>query len=283
MKKITRILFCFLPFLLAYAVQICASIPVMGIVFADTMLKAEPGGSFWSMYMDFANVLTDSDVSGWISLLYAVICIFVFGYWYQKRFHGLDLKTLPSHFNPALLVGLVLLVPGLQYLSNYVVSITAAIHPQWLNTYEKLMETAGLTDVSLIMALYAVFVGPICEELIFRGVTMTYAEERLSFWAANLLQAGLFGLYHLNVIQGVYAFFVGLFFGYVYHKTKSIFPTMLLHMMFNAWGVFMDGKSFMYKADTPIFFVVWFMVGIILTILGIFFTKKGSLLSKTAE
>ena len=24
-----------------------------------------------------------------------------------------------------------------------------------------------------------------------------------------LLQAGLFGLYHLNVIQGVYAFFVG--------------------------------------------------------------------------
>lgn len=283
MNKFTRILFCFVPFLLAYAIQLSVSIPVMGIVFADTVIKAEPGTSFWSMYADFANILTHQNVSGTISLLYSVSVIIVFGFWYQKRFEKLELRSIPSCFNVPRLFGLVLMVPGLQFLSTYVISFTAAIHPQWLDNYQKLMETAGLTDVLPIMAVYAIFTGPVCEELIFRGVIMSYAKERFSFWAANLIQALLFGLFHMNVIQGVYAFFVGMFLGYVRHQTKSMFPNMLLHILFNSWGVLITDTNIMYKADTPLFFVIWFFVGLILTIFGMLLVKKAKVSSDISD
>jgi hypothetical protein len=40
----------------------------------------------------------------------------------------------------------------------------------------------------------------------------------MPFWVANILQAVLFGIYHMNPLQGIYAFFIGLFLGYVCHK-----------------------------------------------------------------
>ena len=124
---------------------------------------------------------------------------------------------------------------------------------------------------------------PVCEELIFRGVIMSYAKERFSFWAANLIQALLFGLFHMNVIQGVYAFFVGMFLGYVRHQTKSMFPNMLLHILFNSWGVLISDTNIMYKADTPLFFVIWFFVGLILTIFGMLLVKKAKVSSDISD
>lgn len=275
MKKFGRILFCFVPFLLAYAIQILVSIPVTGIVFLNAVIKAPAGTGFWKMYMDFAYSLMDQSFTSLVSLLYSIAVVIVFGFWYQKRFHALDVKSIPSHFNPMILLGLLLLVPGLQYVTSYVTVATSAIHPQWLETYQKLVETAGLTDVSLLMGLYAIVIGPICEELIYRGVILSYAEKEMPFFLANFFQALLFGIYHMNVIQGVYAFVIGLFLGYICHKTKSIFPTMLLHICFNSWGIFAD-ENFMYKADTPFFFVFWLVLGIILTILGLLSVTKGA-------
>lgn len=275
MKKIGRILFCFLPFLLAYAIQFLASIPITGIVFLDAVVKAPQNSSFWDMYMGFAEDLMNQGFTSVVSLFYSVSVVIVFGFWYQKKFHALDVGSIPSHFNPMILLGLLLLVPGLQYVTNYVVSFTSAIHPQWLERYERLMETAGLTDASLLLVIYAVIIGPICEELIYRGITLAYAEKEMPFFLANFLQAFLFGVYHLNVIQGVYAFFIGLFFGLIYHRTKSIFPTILLHICFNCWGIFAD-EHFMYKADTPFFFVFWLVLGIVLTVLGLLSVRKGA-------
>lgn len=246
-----------------------------GIAFLHAITKAPAGTGFWNMYIDFANSLMDQSFTSLVSLLYSIAVVIVFGFWYQKRFHTLDVKNIPSHFNPMILLGLLLLVPGLQYVTSYITTFTSAIHPQWLDTYQKLIETAGLTDVSLLLGIYAVIIGPICEELIYRGVMLSYAEKEMPFFLANIFQALMFGIYHLNVIQGVYAFFIGLFLGWICHRTKSIFPSILLHICFNSWGVF-AGEAFMYKSDTPFFFAFWLVFGIVLTALGLLSVKKGA-------
>lgn len=276
MRKFGRILFCFIPFIAAYAIQFLVSIPVAGIVYTKALLDLPSHSSFLELTMNVQELLLSQEVTGTISLLYSLSVVILFGFWYQKRFRALDVKTIPTHFNPWILVGIVLLVPGLQYLTSYVATFTAAINPQWLENYEALIETAGLTDVSLLMGLYAVLIGPICEELIFRGITLSYAEKDMPFWVANLFQAILFGVYHLNMIQGVYAAFIGLFFGYIYRKTKSIFPCMLMHILFNGFGLFVP-ENFMYKADIVLFFFIWLIVGIILTVLGMLLVRKGAL------
>ena len=73
-----------------------------------------------------------------------------------------------------------------------------------------MMERSGIgTNGMVIFA--TVCLAPIGEELVFRGLTMKYAEKAFGrFWAANLLQAFLFGVIHMNWVQGVYAFFGGL-------------------------------------------------------------------------
>ena len=48
----------------------------------------------------------------------------------------------------------------------------------------------------------------------------------------------LFGLFHGNLIQFGYAFLLGVFFGFIYIKTKNIVYTILLHMIINFFGSF---------------------------------------------
>lgn len=105
----------------------------------------------------------------------------------------------------------------------------------------------GLDEPSLILVLYSVLIGPVCEELIFRGLTLKYAKRAMPFWVANFLQALLFGVFHMNMIQGVYAFVVGIVLGFICEKSRSIYPSMLFHILFNIWGTF-SPDWFMYKA-----------------------------------
>ena len=93
-----------------------------------------------------------------------------------------------------------------------------------MDAYESLLETAGLDDqISILMVICSVIFAPFCEELVFRGVTMHQAKKCLPFWAANLLQALLFGIFHMNMIQGIYAFCLGLVLGYVCNRGGSIY------------------------------------------------------------
>lgn len=91
----------------------------------------------------------------------------------------------------------------------------------------------------------------------------------MPFWVANFLQALLFGVFHMNMIQGVYAFVVGIVLGFICEKSRSIYPSMLFHILFNIWGTF-SPDWFMYKADTVPFFFLWFFVGTGLLVAGLF-------------
>lgn len=94
--------------------------------------------------------------------------------------------------------------------------------PELAQPVRKLMETAGLdSDIGLFMFIYAVILGPVCEELVFRGVTMRLVRRALPFWAANLMQAVLFGIFHMNWIQGIYAFVLGLVLGWICEKEEA--------------------------------------------------------------
>ena len=72
---------------------------------------------------------------------------------------------------------------------------------------------AGSTTVS--MFLYASFIAPIVEEIVYRGFAM-HGLQRAGCGkvAAMLLSSVLFGIMHANPTQSVFAFFVGLVFSY---------------------------------------------------------------------
>ena len=77
--------------------------------------------------------------------------------------------------------------------------------------------------------LTAVVAAPILEELLFRGIILDGMLKRYSPAKAILLSSMLFGLVHINPVQVVNAFFLGLLLGWMYWKTGSLRPSMLMH------------------------------------------------------
>lgn len=83
--------------------------------------------------------------------------------------------------------------------------------------------------------LFMVILAPIFEELLFRKKLI----DKLGIYGAKtavVLSALLFGLFHGNLSQFFYAFFLGLAFGYVYVNTGKIHYTIIAHMIINLFG-----------------------------------------------
>ncbi|MDD7403005.1 MAG: CPBP family intramembrane glutamic endopeptidase [Butyribacter sp.] len=121
---------------------------------------------------------------------------------------------------------------------SIVLTVFCMIFPDLFSSYNSTME--NLTTGSTLAALYLLIVGPVSEELIFRGAILDRFYLAFPYWIANICQAALFGIYHMNLIQGLYAFLLGLFLGGIRKKTGSIIPCMLTHILFNATSYFQD-------------------------------------------
>ena len=83
---------------------------------------------------------------------------------------------------------------------------------------------------------------PIGEELLLRGLILKFLKKKTKY--ANLIQAVIFGILHLNPIKFIYTTISGIFFGNVRLKLNPIWWIILLHSTFNLVSIFLY-KPFM--------------------------------------
>lgn len=81
---------------------------------------------------------------------------------------------------------------------------------------------------------------PLLEELVFRGVIYERMRKRLPAVPCILTVAFVFGAVHGNLVQFVYAFFMGLVFTYVYEKYKSVWASATVHIGANAISIIVN-------------------------------------------
>ncbi|MDD6194591.1 MAG: type II CAAX endopeptidase family protein [Lachnospiraceae bacterium] len=202
-------------------------------------------GGYFDFMKDCMNAMLSADFNLAVLLTYAVIALMLLGVWFKKEFGREEkgrwklsaITNKPLHFG----AGVVAIAFGAQYLCMYAMNFLAMLFPQWLANYEKVMESIGLTEeVTLPLVLYVVILGPICEEIAYRGLTMGFAKRFAPFWVANVIQAVLFAGLHLNPLQSFYTFFIGLMLGYFVHKSGSLMTGIVLHIAFNAAGALGD-------------------------------------------
>lgn len=93
------------------------------------------------------------------------------------------------------------------------------------------MEMASIQSTGISMFLYITILGPISEELLFRGLLLRILKP-CGKQTAILVSAMVFGLFHGNIIQIPFAFLVGLVLGYVAVE-YSIIWAMVLHIFNN--------------------------------------------------
>lgn len=103
------------------------------------------------------------------------------------------------------------------------------------NTVENPINNLIFGRSILLRIIIVSLIGPFVEELIFRKFII----DRLNIYGEKIaifVSALLFGLFHGNLFQFFYAFFLGLIFGYVYLRYGKLLYTVLLHVIINFMG-----------------------------------------------
>lgn len=122
------------------------------------------------------------------------------------------------------------------------IPLTAALDAtgwQMPDIYKQMFKGMMRNDMGFIAVGVLV---PIAEEMVFRGailrrlLDLTGNEKR---WIAIVTSAALFGLVHGNMLQGLNAFAMGLMLGWMYVRTRSIVPGVVMHFTNNSLSYIM--------------------------------------------
>lgn len=211
-------------------------------------------------------------------VVYAALGIVLFGVWYYFGCGKKRLAPPAGLLSGRNLAGFFLTAFGAQFLISYLVALFSMLFPKAVSDYNELIEESGIgSGFGVAMVLYVMVLGPMAEELVFRGLTLFYLQKSTKrFWLANLLQAAFFGIMHLNLVQGFYAFLLGMLLGWVCHRFHALHASILLHMMFNFLG---SGLLALLEERLPGLLVVqilWNLLGIVAFVLGVWLLRKRS-------
>lgn len=91
----------------------------------------------------------------------------------------------------------------------------------------------GSTIPLYIQIITTGIIGPILEEILFRGIVYNKLKEFNPTMRSIILTSIIFGLIHFNLLNSIYAFGVSFMFIYLYEKYKTLKAPITMHMALN--------------------------------------------------
>lgn len=85
-------------------------------------------------------------------------------------------------------------------------------------------------------------IGPIVEEALFRGAITKVLLKQYSPAVAIVISGLVFGVFHINPAQVVGAIIIGFVIAWIYYRTQSLIPCILIHIMNNSLSVYLNLK-----------------------------------------
>lgn len=139
------------------------------------------------------------------------------------------------------IVGMFFVMVVLEYGINVIrMALTGSIDTENQVAIEALVSQVNITMIGML--LYAIFLAPVVEELVFRGLVINYF-FRHSWWWANIILSGfLFAFPHMgyiptnlsDLLSYVLYMSMGMVLAYVYKKSGQIQDSIAIHFLNNA-------------------------------------------------
>jgi uncharacterized protein len=148
---------------------------------------------------------------------------------YSELFHPSSASVAATLL--LLLPPVCMLVPALLMGMDALVNALVAIAPMsaWEESMFRQMASGGLASAAAVCLL-----APVLEEMLFRGVILRGFLKRYPRWQAIAGSALLFGLAHLNLYQFFVGLVLGLLSGWLYERSRSLWPCIVLHGAYNS-------------------------------------------------
>ncbi len=138
--------------------------------------------------------------------------------------------------------------------------------------YESVAGVLYQGNFALELVTVAVLV-PISEELLFRGLIYRRIRSYAGVGTAIFSSALYFAFYHGNLLQGIYAFILGVLFAYVYERFQNLLAPIAMHIGSNVMSVLISETQLFDKVyeDELVFIIVTviFMVAFLGLVYGL--------------
>jgi membrane protease YdiL (CAAX protease family) len=210
--------------------------------------------------------------SGLITIISAVSCLPIFLLLRGKRLFTTDLTAKHAPLSTGAFLKLWIIAMGAQFVFAVLTYLVNLALESSGHSLTDLMEQSMQMLQTPSGLLYICLIGPIIEEIIFRGAIMR-SLERFGLNFSIVISALIFGLFHLITVQAVFAFLMGLILGYIASR-YSIRWSILAHILINSVATGVESLSSLSgePAGTGLFamanfaFLVFFIAGIALLI-----------------
>lgn len=217
---------------------------LLGVIATSILLLFVPDGNLFAM-------LTMQDILAFI--LPAVVTMAII---YRRPFHVMGLDRAPSWLAIAIvIVFYVISLPAM----NWLVEMNKAMSlPSWMAGIEQAMRTAednaaevtqemlninSVGQLILCVLVVGVMAG-LSEEMLFRGAMLrTMQDSRLGKHAVVWITAILFSAFHLQFYGFVPRMLLGVWLGYLFVWTGSLWVPIIAHTLNNSTVVLMSYLS----------------------------------------
>ena len=189
-------------------------------------------------------IFVSYDYALYFLLAAALVCIPIYYTMYKKdcALAGEVKRNIPMENKDV--AAIIVSGAALAVAMNNIITITPL--PYIFTGYEETNEILFGGPVILQVLTAGVFACAV-EELSHRGVTYLRMKRYWGKRNAMIFSALVFGLYHMNVVQTVYAFFLGLFFAWLYERYDSMWAPIIGHMSANLFIIVLSCSEVMLR------------------------------------
>jgi membrane protease YdiL (CAAX protease family) len=173
-----------------------------------------------------------------VSEIGMIIPIFLFGFSFKKfSWESFGLKPLKFKWKWILeSLAIVIVVNGLEILLEYLQTRYGFRLPEAnKGALELLNPTSRSVWLYLVFLLSIGIIGPICEELLFRGAIYGWFRRYYKPWIGILVSSLFFGVLHYEtMLRMIFAISIGAYMAWMYEREKNLAAPITLHILNNS-------------------------------------------------
>ncbi len=246
---------------------------LIGFLFADALSRGSLEASFDAIY-------TDASYTIWLALIVSQFVVMLLPVrnltrkWHSsKPFLYLRFRNFSIKEVLLAVLGTLAIFPFGTFISNSIQSVFP-MPDEITKIVEELFSPEGWGEFG-IMVLVIAITPAICEETFFRGYVQGTMERVKKSPVPFIVVGIIFGLFHQNPLGLIELSLIGIFLGYLFYRSDSIYPSMAAHFTNNFFVLciyfFSRESQFFEKIKTGEYITIyWAIAGLILSIVIIY-------------
>ncbi|WP_300814889.1 type II CAAX endopeptidase family protein [uncultured Bacteroides sp.] len=208
------------------------AIKLVLIYFLMQILGTLTAGPIAVLYVYFTTGSLDPEAARRLMMAPALLLGMVYMTWYLwKKNYLADDGRMYSLTTPSCLTWSVVAGVTSIFLTNEAVSRLTFLPDLMKQTFDTLQ--SGWLGILCVAVL-----GPVLEELLFRGAITKVLLQKYTPAKAILLSGLVFGVFHINPAQVAGAFLTGILLAWLYWRTRSLVACILIHILNNSFAVY---------------------------------------------